>query len=537
MKIKKFAFGNDEVAFIEKRFSHRVNIIFSDDNNKGKTLVLQGLMYALGNEPIFPAGFDNTKYYFFIEFDLNDTIYKVLRRNNTFSVMVMGQLNILESVSEFKYFFDKNIFKLPEITHRGLPKLVDLSLFLQIFFVGQDKRDTSNIFNSGYYNKSDFVEMLYALRGISGAELSSDELYQLKDSLKQLRATEAKLSKEIDRFNVNKSVLESVKSSASYRAFKEQEQHLKKLNEKLVKLRKQRYSESTRLNNHLNLEAELNSLNRAINLGKVSCDDCGSENITYKSRDVTFDISNKEVRESILRSLKNNIVLKREVVSRIDYEISAVQEEFGYELSQVSPELRDIILFQEELNKTGSLDKELTAKQRDIETITKKIKDSSTRQEGLSSKQKQLVEVIVKAMNEIYKVVDETGIQTFTDLFTKKSVNYSGSEEQEFYFAKLYALYTVLKHEFPIIIDSFRDRELSSSKELKMIDVLEALGNQVIVTATLKKEEYSSDKYETYGAITAIDYSTHTDSRILTDSYKEEFLAICNEFGVVGLNG
>lgn len=535
MIIRKFAFGNEDEAFIEKRFGDQVNIIFSDDNNKGKTLVLQGIMFALGNEPIFPAGFINTKYYFYLEFEINDKTFKVLRRNNTFSVLVNQELSILESVSEFKYFFDSNIFKLPEIVHKGLPKLVDLSLFLQIFFVGQDKRDTSSIFNSGFYNKTDFIEMLYALKGLSGSELSNEQLKFLQDNLKQLRATESKLAKEIDRFNVNKAVLENVKSSASYKAFKEQEQRLKKLNQKLINLRKQRFSETSRLNHQLNLQAELNSLIRAIALGKVSCDDCGSENITYKSKDVTFDISNKEVRKSILGSLDNKIKTKREVLSRIDYEMSSVLEEFDAERSQVSPELRDIILFQEELNKTGSLDKERQAKQREIETLTQKIQESSSKQEGLSTKQKQLLDAIVKVMNEIYKIVDESGVQVFTELFTKKSVNYSGSEEQEFYFAKLYALHAVFKHQFPIVIDSFRDRELSSSKELKMIKVFEALDNQIIVTATLKQEEYTSDKYETYGAIKALDYSSHSDSKILTSKHLEDFLPMCKQFGITQL--
>ena len=324
-----------------------------------------------------------------------------------------------------------------------------------------------------------------------------------------------------------------MRSSATNKSFKEQEQRLKKLNEKLAKLRLQRNSEKTRLNNHLNLESELKSLNRAISLGKVSCNDCGSENITYKSKDIIFDVSNKEVRASILQSLQGNIDLKKELISRIDYDLSALQDEIGNELSQVSPELRDIILFQDELDNSGSLDKELATKQRDIERLTQSINDATSKQEGLSDKQKQFLNGIVKAMNDIYKLVDETGVQTFTDLFTKKSVNYSGSEEQEFYFAKLYALFAVLKHEFPIVIDSFRDRELSSLKEQKMIEVFEALGTQVIVTSTLKKEEYSSDKYKTYGSLNAIDYSSHTDSRILKESFRTEFLAICSEFGAI----
>ena len=49
MKIRKVAVGNAAEAFIEGNFTNGVNIISSDDNNKGKTIVIQSMMYALGN--------------------------------------------------------------------------------------------------------------------------------------------------------------------------------------------------------------------------------------------------------------------------------------------------------------------------------------------------------------------------------------------------------------------------------------------------------------------------------------------------------
>ena len=54
MLIKKIAFGNLEEAFIEERLTDGVNIIYSDENNKGKTLLFQAFMYSIGNTPIFP---------------------------------------------------------------------------------------------------------------------------------------------------------------------------------------------------------------------------------------------------------------------------------------------------------------------------------------------------------------------------------------------------------------------------------------------------------------------------------------------------
>jgi len=535
MIIKKFAFGNKSEAFIEKRFGDRLNVIFSNDNNKGKTLVLQGIMYAIGNEAIFPASFEKEHYYFYLEFDYKGKNFKILRRNSVFSVILNGDINILESESEFKYFFDKKIHKLPEIVHRGYPKLVDFTLYYQIFFVGQDKRNTSSIFNSGYYNKTDFIQMLFSMKGIAGTEFSAEQIKDIKIKISELRKLESKIIKEIDRFEINKAVIENIKSSKSYEKYEKQEAELKTINERLIELRKQRNRESTRLNRHFALKSELKSLNRTISVGKVSCDECGSENISYKSGDIVFDVSNQKVRSSILSSVENNIQMKKELISRLDFDIEKTQLTLEGAVSEVSPELRDIILFKDEIKNTGSLNKELREKQREIEALKTKLDESNNKKDGVSEKQKKLIDIIVEYMNEVYKKVDSDGIQVFTDLFTKKSVNYSGSEGPEFYFSKLIALQSIFKHEFPIIIDSFRDHELSSIKELKMIDIFEKIENQVIVSATLKEEEYRIDKYESYKLLTALDYSSHNNGHILSQNFSSEFIKLCGSFGVFEL--
>lgn len=48
------AFGNEYEAFIEDRFINGINIIYSDDNNRGKTLVMQGLMFFFRIRCYFP---------------------------------------------------------------------------------------------------------------------------------------------------------------------------------------------------------------------------------------------------------------------------------------------------------------------------------------------------------------------------------------------------------------------------------------------------------------------------------------------------
>ena len=65
MQIKKIAFGDNSEAFVEERLTSGLNVIYSDDNNRGKTLVMQGLMYSLGYESIFPSSFNYKDKYFF----------------------------------------------------------------------------------------------------------------------------------------------------------------------------------------------------------------------------------------------------------------------------------------------------------------------------------------------------------------------------------------------------------------------------------------------------------------------------------------
>lgn len=75
MIIRKTAVGNVDEAYIEDGFSTGLNIISSDDNNKGKTIEIQSMMYALGNDPAFPTTFNYKDYYHYIEFEVECKIY------------------------------------------------------------------------------------------------------------------------------------------------------------------------------------------------------------------------------------------------------------------------------------------------------------------------------------------------------------------------------------------------------------------------------------------------------------------------------
>lgn len=106
MKIIKVALGNNTEAFIENSFTDGVNIIFSDDNNKGKTIVIQSILYTLGNKPIFPSSFDYKQYYYYLEFESNEKKYAVIRRGDAYIVSSSDGLRLFEDYSEFKMILE-----------------------------------------------------------------------------------------------------------------------------------------------------------------------------------------------------------------------------------------------------------------------------------------------------------------------------------------------------------------------------------------------------------------------------------------------
>lgn len=106
MKILKTGCGNTQESFIEDRLTDGVNVIFSNDNNKGKTIIIQGMMYALGNEPIFPGGFDHKSYYFYTSIEHNGNIFEFLRKNSTIAVKQGDTVTVFNDTSELKYLIE-----------------------------------------------------------------------------------------------------------------------------------------------------------------------------------------------------------------------------------------------------------------------------------------------------------------------------------------------------------------------------------------------------------------------------------------------
>lgn len=532
MIIKKIAVGNNSEAFVEENFTDGLNIISSDDNNKGKTIAMQSMMYAIGNEPTFPTSFEYKQYYYFIEFQVNNKDYKICRRGDNFALIDENKLMLFDSVSELKRYWTKYIFELPEIIKNQISKIVDPVLFLQLFFVGQDKKDTSNIAHAGLYNKKDFEEMVYSILDLNGYKLDPDEIEQIKGQLMSLKDEKKLLIKQHKILTSQKASAQYLSTVSDRNAFEGKINQMDKINSKISELRKARNLAANRKSKWENTIKELKSLNRNIDVGELKCMDCESKNIAYatssKRTAYLFDVSTVEMRTDIINSIKEKINSYEEEIEKYDVAISNEQEKLRILLEDEEITLEALLELKEQIFSASDAEKRIMEIDQEIEELQGKLSVSESSTEETRSKREAVLNIILDEMNGLYKDIDPNGNLVFESLFTKKDVVYSGSEATVFHIVKLYALQKVLNHNWPIVIDSFRAEDLSTGKEKIVIEKYKKLDNQVIFTTTLKDEEIG--KYDNRTELNHIDYRGHAPSKMLSPEYCQRFQELIADF-------
>lgn len=534
MQINKIAFGNKSEAFIEDRFINGVNIIFSDDNNRGKTLVMQGLMFSLGYDAIFPSSFDYKNYYFYSEVIIDNSTYNFLRKKNTISIRNEDSIQIFNSVSEARYFLDRFVFKIPRVIKDSRSTLVDLSLLYELFFVGQDNRSPSGLISKGQFNKIDFKNMVYDLAKIQNRDTNGEETADIKKDIKkdittlQIKLTETK--KKLEIIKENPRIAEVTSKLYDSEVVQRKAKAISEINKTISNLRRTRQREINRKSKLDNLVSELNSLNRELNVGRIQCGECGSDKIIYSNNDMMFEVSNVDVRNEILKSIHKNIELKYEIIDDISREINLQQDILDKELTETPPDFQQIILYHEQITNQKDYDEEAFDIARQIKNLKASFASSNLIDDSIKQAKNDFDVALFTEMNSLYKRIDPNGNLIFDDIFTTKNSTFSGSEGQEFYFCKLVALSNQLKHDFPIIVDSFREGELSTIKEEKMLAIYKNLNKQIILTSTLKNEEYEKSKYNRIDKINSIDYSEHQDCKILSNKVTSDFVNLISGF-------
>lgn len=532
MILKKVAFGNLEEAFVENRFSTGLNIVFSNDNNKGKTILIQSIMFSIGNTPVFPSGFPAARYYFYTQFEHQGSILEFVRHGNSFIVRESGQLTIFDSVSDFKIYFNESIYRLPKIKKDGRLVLTDLNLFFQVFYLPQDKRNTSTVINGGQFNKGDFTEMIKSMINPYYSNIDSAEIQAIRAKRKDVIKNISILSRRMSFSKQNPLVASRVLQSAGNADFERQSIELQKVNQQISEYTTKRSRESNRLFKLENLLNELNSLNRNIAIGKVTCAECGSDKIIYSNGDFTFELSNDTVRREVVSSIMKQIESRRDSILEYGNLISSLQTNLQEQLSAIPIEVTDIIISREAVLNERENDKQIVELSNQLREWDRLLDQSDVIDKNTINSVKEKYEEIIQTMREYYANVDEVENANIEGLFTKNNENFSGSEEQIFYFSKLASIAKHLPLDFPLIVDCFRDGEISTEKEDKMIEEYKKLSKQVLLTATLKDQEYTTEKYPPADRLNPIDFSVIQSNQILSPKYVAEFVELLKEFNL-----
>lgn len=533
MRIKKTAVGNANEAYIEERFHSGINIISSDDNNKGKTIEIQSMMYALGNEPAFPTTFNYKNYYHYIEFEVDQKIYRLCRSNDDFVLKYDNVLMLFDNVSEMKRYWNKHIFPLPSVMKNQIQRIVDPVLFLQLFFVGQDKKDTSNISHAGLYNKSDYYNMLYDICELSGLELDQTMIMKLREKLLQLKTERELLLKQYKILQSHDATIGYLSTVNDRKTFEKKISEMEKINSRIAELRKARNNAATRRASWETTLKELRSLNRTMECGELRCMDCNSTNIAFSSSERSaciFDVSSIEMRNEIIASIEEKIEVYSEEIDRLASQISMAQDELQALMADDRISLEAIVAYKQDIFSVSDAEARIKEVDEEVEKIKNQLKTSNGNTKAKRDQQLAVIDAILCEMNSAYKLIDPNGNLYFEDLFTKKGQVYSGSEATVFHLVRLYAISKILHHNYPIVVDSFRAEDLSTIKENVVLDLFRGLPNQVVFTTTLKIEELG--KYDKQTDIQHIDYRDHFPSKMLTSEYVDEFCKLLSALSI-----
>lgn len=532
IRVKAVYIGNEAESYVQDDFSAGVNIITSVENHVGKTIVMQSIMYALGADAKFPPSFKDKQHLFIVDVDVDGREISILRNKDLFVVKDGDEITPIESKRGFDEYWNDYVCHLPTIIKNGDPTLAGLSLYTQMAFVPQADRSTSSTLGS-YFKKDDFIEMVYSLHGLDARQMDDKTIKELKLKQAALKTREKELSKQAGALRRIGSSISAVSPTADRDEKNRLIAEMDELNNEIIKLQKRRNHAYTRMKKNQLVQKELRSLNREVKMGSVVCMDCGSESIGYKmpGSGFVFDITTDDMRSQILRTVQDKIDGYSAESKDLDAEIREAQRRFNALTKTRTITLEDIYAAREDYKDLEQVDSELADIRDTIEDISQRLRDAKQLDKVLAERRASYKASLVGTMNSLRRALnDGSEANEYEDLFTKANSPYIGSEATEFLLARAYSLAKHVNHGLPILIDSFRAEELSTSREERALPFFESLSNQVVLSATLKKEE--AGKYKNVTDVHNIDYTGYQEEHLLSDRFNPIFTSKVSSFGI-----
>ena len=127
--------------------------------------------------------------------------------------------------------------------------------------------------------------------------------------------------------------------------------------------------------------------------------------------------------------------------------------------------LESIVAYKKDIFSASDAEGRIKDIENEITSLKSQLVANENSSQETQARRVSLLTTILGKMNELYHQIDPDGNLTYTSLFTQRNEVYSGSEATVFHLVKLFALQQVLRHNCPIIVDSFRAEDLSTGKE------------------------------------------------------------------------
>ena len=534
IKVKTVAIGNNEEAFIEDNFKDGINIIYSNDNNKGKSILIQSIMYTIGNVAVFPTkpkAFYYKNYYFYLELEINGEEYCFLRKENTICVLHNEDLIINENIESFTNFFDKNIEKLPYFKRNknGNLRKASLELFYLCFFLGSDSKSTSVIPSTAIkrFNKKDFESMLCGIKiDLKSLEDSYKKVEDKKNLLKQINRDIKIIDRKRKKIKEYKERDNRYVPNCTQKEFDEYKKDLEKINNNIDNKEKEKKRIYNKILKKQGVISQIESVRRNLKVGFLFCSDCQSRNIRYSlsKNGIAFDITNEKTRSKVLNNLRNDI-------EQLELHLKILDEELGLEQINLNNymqknsniSLNDYFYFIDYIKESTKYNEEYVEKNKEKDILIEKINNIEKQLNIKEQDIKQIKKDLENKLRDEYFKIDHKIEGNLDGLCTKSNESFSGSQALFFLYARIMAIVKYFNLQWPIIIDSIRDGEVASSKENLLLEQLKSIDNQIILTATLKDSEYNEEKYIKMENINPIDYSDIPENTLLRSKYVEQF--------------
>lgn len=151
-----------------------------------------------------------------------------------------------------------------------------------------------------------------------------------------------------------------------------------------------------------------------------------------------------------MHSIAESIALYATEIAELQQLIAQKQEELNRKIQKTPIPISNMLVYTETIRTYSEDEKRLSDLHDKRDALEAEIEIEQKLQDSNFETQRRVKESILASMNAFYKLIDPDGTQIFRDFFSTKSMTFSGSEEQEYYFSRTLAIFWHLKHVFCI---------------------------------------------------------------------------------------